>query len=97
MTQATHDPSPLQVQTCINRDETLIFSERRLIGSTIGLGHKANAERFARAWNCHDELLEALKAIVPIVADLDSMREAGEPEAPELVAARAAIAKAEAK
>lgn len=97
MTQTTHDHGPLKVQTCTNRDETLIFSERRLVGSAIGLGHKANAERLAHAWNCHDELLEALKALVPIVADLDSVWEAGEPEAPELVAARAAIAKAEGK
>lgn len=41
------------------------------------------------------DLLEAPKSLLPIVADLDSMREAGEPETPELVAAHAAIAKAE--
>lgn len=40
------------------------------------------------------ELLEALRSLLPIVDQLDTLREDGEEEIPEVVAARAAIARA---
>lgn len=56
---------------------------------------KADAERVALCWNCHDELLAALESLANAYTEtLAEEYSKPESDCPELVAARAAIAKA---
>lgn len=58
--------------------------------------HKANAERLAHCWNCHDELLEALKAALPQIERFHCTDPNGEIcDNPVIEQARGAIARAE--
>lgn len=60
-----HDSTPWKdPQPCINRDETLIFSQRRLVASTLGKDHAGNAAFIVQAVNLHDDLLEAVRALL---------------------------------